>query len=157
MFQRLQSLYLLLAALCISGLFFIPILQIIIVDDVYDFNLSGITYLVNGKEKNLVDFPFFVMVPALALFSLLTIFLHKKQNSQLKLGRLNYILILLLIVMILFSVDGAIEKMENADVARVSYLGFYFPVAAIAFIFLANRVIKREMEILKIFEKLKKK
>jgi len=62
-----------------------------------------------------------------------------------------------MIVMIIFSMDGALDKMENADVANISYQGFYFPVSAIAFIFLANRAIKRELEILKMFEKLKKK
>lgn len=157
MFQRLQSLYLLLAALCISGLFFLPILQILIVDTVYDFNINGLIYLVNGKEKNLINFPFIFMIPAMIIFTFSIIFLHKKQETQLKLGRLNYILLLLLIVMIIFSTNGALEKMENADVARVSYQGFYLPVAAIAFVFLANRAIKRELEILKIFEKIKKK
>lgn len=157
MFQRLQSLYLLLAALCISGLFFMPILQILIVDTIYDFNLTGLNYLVNGKEKNLISFPFVFMIPAMFIFTFSIIFLHKKQETQLKLGRLNYILILLLIVMIIFSTNGALEKMENADVARISYQGFYLPVTAIAFVFLANRAIKRELEILKIFEKMKKK
>jgi hypothetical protein len=157
MFQRLQSLYLTLAALCISAMLLLPILQIQIVDEVYDFNVTGLKYLINGKEKNLIDFPFLIIIPAAALFSFASIFLYKKQQSQLKLGRLNYLLILLLIVMILFSLDGALEKMQNADVARISYQGFYFPIAAIAFVFLANRAIKRELEIMKVFEKLKKK
>ncbi len=157
MFHRLQSLYLLLAAICISGLFFIPILQIIIVDSIYDFNVTGLVYLVNGKEKNLINFPFLLMVPAMVIFTFSIIFLHKKQETQLKLGRLNYLLILMLIVMIIFTMDGALDQMQNSDVARISYQGFYFPMAAIAFVFLANRTIKRELEILKIFEKMKKK
>jgi hypothetical protein len=148
---------LLLAAICILAKFTLPILQIQLVDHIYDFDISGINYSINGQEKNLVDFPFFILIPALAIFSLLTIFLYNKQHIQLKMGRLNYILILLLIVMIFFSLDGALEKMENKDVARISYQGFYFPVAAIAFIFLANRSIKRELEVLKILENLKKK
>jgi hypothetical protein len=157
MFQRLQSLYLLLAALCISGLFFLPVLQIRIVDAIYDFNVTGLYYIVNGKEQNLIGFPFVLIIPAIFIFTFSIIFLYKKQETQLKLGRLNYILILLLIVMIIFSTNGALEKMKNSDVARISYQGFYFPVAAIAFVFLANRAIKRELEILKIFEKMKKK
>jgi len=157
MFQRLQSLYLILAAICILAMFMFPILQIKIVDDIYDFTVFGINYSKEGKELNLVGFPFYILILVLASFSILTILLYKKQNSQLKLGRLNYFLILMLIVMILFSLDEALEKMQNADVAHVSYQGFYFPMAAIAFVFLANRAIKRELEIIKVFEKLKKK
>lgn len=156
MFQRLASLYLLLAALCLLSLYFFPILQIQIVDEIYDLDLNGLEYSENGKASNLIHFPFFMVVPLLALFSLACIFLYKKHQVQLRLGRLNYLMVIFLIIMMIYSSRQAISQMENGDVSHISYQGFYFPVAAIAFIFLANRAIKREVELIKIFEKISK-
>lgn len=157
MFQRLASLYLLFSALCLLSMYFFPILQIQIVDTVYDFDWNGLQYTIKGKETNLIHFPFFMVIPLLALFSLACIFLYQKHQVQLRLGRLNYLLVIFLIVMIVYSSRQAIGEMENGDVSHVSYQGFYFPVAAIAFIFLANRSIKREVELIKLFEKISKK
>lgn len=147
MLQRIQTIYLLLTAVCVFMIYLFPVGYIKIVDESYDFTVNGLEFTIDGNVKNLSTIPFSILVPVIGLFSVLSIFLYKKRKLQLQLGRLSYILHLTLIVLFFFGIDGAKEQLPNNDVAHVGYTGIYFPIAALAFIFLANRSIKKDEEL----------
>ena len=99
-----------------------------------------------------------VIVLASLLLSLFIIFKFKNRKLQLKLGQFNYLLLLAIILSIYFSVRNLINLVPINDfenVKAVYWIGFYMPVAAIAFQFLANRGIKKDEELVKSVERLR--
>ncbi len=147
MLQRIQTIYLLLTAIGVFMLYFFPFGYITIVDDTFQYTVNGLEATINGETKILNSIPFNVLVPVIGTFSLLSLFLYKKRKVQLQLGRLSYLLHLTLIVLMFFALDGAAEELPNGDVAHIGYTGIYFPIASLAFIFLANRSIKKDEEL----------
>lgn len=99
-----------------------------------------------------------VIVALSTLLALYIIFKFKNRKLQLKLGQFNYLLLLAIILSIYFSVRNLINLAplnEFEDVKTVYWIGFYLPVAAIAFQFLANRGIKKDEELVKSVERLR--
>lgn len=152
MLQRIQTIYLLLASICVFLMYAFSFAKIDVVTSEYIFSFKGLE--VDGK--NIVDIPFAIIIGLLAMYTLATIFLFKNRPAQLKMGRLNYLLHLVLVVTLFFSADAAMEKLPNGSAAIISYgVGFYLPVAAIAFLFLANRAIKADEKLVKSLERLR--
>ena len=152
MLQRIQTIYLLLAIGCIFSMYAFDFAMIDVVKEQYMFNTDGIIV----AEKNIVSFPYGIVIPLLGVFTLGTMLLYKNRPLQLKLGRLNYILHLFLIVMMFYSIENAETEINMPDVAIVKYgIGFYLPIAALPFLFLANRAIKRDEEIVKAIDRLR--
>lgn len=152
MLQRIQTIYFLLAVACLLLMFAFDFALIDVVKNQYIFNASGI--MVENKEASLI--PFSVVIILLAVYTLGVMMLYKKRPLQLKLGRLNYLLYLFLIVMMFYSADNAAEATGLKDIAVIKYgIGFYLPIAALPFLFLANRAIKRDEEIVKAIDRLR--
>lgn len=147
MLQRIQTIYLILTAVCVFMLYFFPFGYVKIVDDVFQYGLNGMDITIDGETKVFNNIPFNILVPVIGCFSILSLFLYKKRKVQLQLGRLSYLLHLTLIVLMFFALDGASDELPNNDVAHIGYTGIYFPIASLAFIFLANRSIKRDEEL----------
>ena len=152
MLQRVQTIYLLLASICVLLMYSFSFAQIDAITAQYTFDHNGL--MVNGK--NVVDIPYHVVIGVLAAFSFLTIFLYKKRPLQLKMSRLNFLLHLILVVSMFFASDNALEEVPNASAATISYgVGFYLPVAAVAFLLLANRSIKQDEDLIRSLNRLR--
>ncbi|MFZ5551786.1 MAG: DUF4293 domain-containing protein [Bacteroidota bacterium] len=152
MLQRIQTIYFLLATACVLCMYAFDFALIDVVKEQYIFNSSGITV----NEKNVTNLPYQVVIALLAVYTTGVMLLYKKRPLQLKLGRLNYLLHLFLIVMMFFGVDDAAEATGLKDAAVIKYgIGFYLPIAALPFLFLANRAIKRDEEIVKSLDRLR--
>ena len=70
---------------------------------------------------------------------------------------LNYLFHALVFALIFYSTYEATSQMENGEQAQIGYRGFYFAVASLAFVFLANRSIKQEMKLEELLKKVKGK
>lgn len=152
MIQRIQTVYLLLSALCMYLTFVFDYATLDLVTEKLQFNNSGIIF----QEKNLISIPFSIVAALIGTLSLGTIFLFRKRQLQLRLGRLSYILHLFVIVAIFFAADNAVKALPAPEAVRVSYdVGFYLPVAALAFLFLANRSIKKDEELVRSLDRLR--
>jgi len=152
MLQRIQTIYLLLAIACIFSMYAFDFALIDIVKEQYVFNSGGIMV----GEKNVTEFPYGIVIPLLGVFTLGTMLLYKNRPLQLKLGRLNYMLHLFLIVMMFYSIESAVDEINLLDITVVKYgIGFYLPIAALPFLFLANRAIKRDEEMVKAIDRLR--
>lgn len=152
MLQRIQTIYLLLAIIADALMFILPYARITVTESI-EFSTSGLIF----EEKNLSTIPFALVSGVLVAFTLIALLLYKNRVLQLRLGRLNYILHLFTIVAIFFSVDQMLTKIPNGEVALVEYgIGFYLPVAALAFLFLANRSIKKDEELVRSLDRLRK-
>lgn len=125
MIQRIQSIYLLLAALCSGALaFFVP------------FFMSG------EKPLMLMDFPIFTAAFVLsALISLFSTFRYKNRQQQVVSGRINIIINFVIFGFLLYYW----YQRFAFDPANMQ-LGIFLPIISVVLISLANRnIMKDEM------------
>ena len=150
MIQRIQTIYLLLVLICLSLVFAFPFATYTVAEQNYTFDVMGFTY--NGANQ--VKFPFYVAALVIVLLTLFTILKYKNRKLQLKLGRINYLL--LLVVIALSFVNVRTIEDSFGEVVSVSFgIGLFLPVAALAFLFLANRSIKKDEELIKSLDRLR--
>jgi len=152
MIQRIQTIYLILAIACLGLTFAFPFVSYLVDSEIVVFNAYGLGK--NAKEVT-TFFPYFISVSlsmGLAVFSLLQ---YKKRQLQMKVGRFNYLLIILSIVLIYIEATIVESKFELEN-EQISYgLGMFFPVAALPFTFLANRSIKKDEKLVKSLDRLR--
>ncbi|WP_424494894.1 DUF4293 domain-containing protein [Salinimicrobium sp. GXAS 041] len=136
MLQRIQTIYLLLAALTSGGLIFV-------------FNLWENT----AGEPVYAQDDYSVMLFFLisALLSLVTIFLFKNRKLQFVLGRVNILLNLILLGLFVYwslMVPGESNISEKG-------IGMLIPVISIVFLVLANKAIKKDEDLVKSVDRLR--
>ena len=160
MIQRIQSVYLLLAAILLGLIFLIPIAEINGDAQVYEFNENGFvsasTNLDSVNEIKIEQplFPIAIWLGITVAFIILTIALFKKRGLQIKLNYLNTLLIVGLIVFLFYTADSFTESLGNG--AKTTYkAGIYLAVAALPFLVLANRSIKKDETLIKSLDRIR--
>lgn len=136
MLQRIQTIYLLLAAL-VAGIlpFFLSL---------YADNQGNRVF---AKEDVLVLSLFLVSV----VLSVITIFLFKKRQNQFVLGRLNILLNFVLLGVLVYRsqiLSGGAAALEKG-------IGMAIPLVSIVFIAFANKAIKRDEDLVKSVDRLR--
>lgn len=160
MIQRIQTVYLLFTAI-LTGLAAWFELAIYYSGDLKIFRYGLFGNRATSDGELFVPGNWMVQVVIVALSTLLaifTIFKFKNRKLQLKLGQFNYLLLVAIILSIYFSVRNLVNLSPVSDfenVKAVYWIGFYMPVAAIAFQFLANRGIKKDEALVKSVERLR--
>src|SRR5687767_12486090 len=139
MIQRIQTVFLLLVAVVFASLFRIP----------FAVSDQPSTQFLSDGVYDIKDHPVLTALTiAGAVIALITIFLYKRRNAQLKLGYLIIVVAVLLpiIAFILFTRSSA-----NADAGlEISdQIGLFVPAAAILFAVLANYFIKKDEKLVK--------
>ena len=158
MIQRIQTVYLLLVAL-LSGLTLAFDIALYRLGDeiVYHYSILKIV-AVDGSEivpgNWALQLGLIMLIIAISIF---TISRYKHRKTQLKLGAVNYLLLAILIINSYFSVENTLPFiLENGkELSPIYYIGFYLPIAAVSFQFLANRGIKKDEELVKSVERLR--
>ncbi|WP_299780336.1 DUF4293 domain-containing protein [uncultured Formosa sp.] len=136
MIQRIQTIYLLLAAIISGGLIFV-------------FNLWADTEgsLVFAKD-NMMCLALFL---GSALLSLVSIFMYSNRKLQFVLGRLNIILNFFLIV---FFVYQSLNISGETNVSEKG-IGMFLPIISIVLLVLANKAIKKDEDLVKSVDRLR--
>ena len=136
MIQRIQSIYLFIAAL-----------------------ISGVLIFFVSLWSNEAGEPVYVedVILALAMFlgsavlSLVTIFLFKNRKLQFVLGRVNILLNFFLLGVFVYwtlTVPGEMQISEKG-------IGMFIPVLSIVFLVLANKAIKKDEDLVKSVDRLR--
>ncbi|APX99631.1 uncharacterized protein DUF4293 [Lacinutrix venerupis] len=136
MLQRIQSVYLLLAAGISAGLIFVFHLWITN-EDVKIFAMDELLY--------------FGLFLGSAALSLLSIFMFKNRKLQFVLGRLNIILNFILLGFF------AYQSLNISGEALVSEkgIGIFLPILSIVLLALANKAIKKDEDLVKSVDRLR--
>lgn len=136
MIQRVQTLYLALAAIVSGGL---------------SFAFSMWTNA-SGTSVMALDMVWLIGLFLLsALLSLVTIFKYKNRQTQFVLGRLNIILNFILLGVIVYlslTLSGETAVSEKG-------IGMILPLFSIVFIVLANKAIKKDEDLVKSVDRLR--
>ena len=154
MIQRIQTLYLLVAALLVAALFFVPFAEFTGKDGAYYlFNISGINVTGSNGSTNL-DHAWPVLV--LACFSLimvvLSIFLFKKRITQI---RISYISISLLFGLkaLMYYYTWNCNNVPIGGLHSKTYAAL--PLIAAILVFLAIRNIKKDENLVKSIDRIR--
>ena len=144
MIQRIQSIYLLLAALLSGGLvFFVSFFSY------ENIEVSNIVGLLNDERFLIksIGIGFFVS----SIFSLLSIFMFHKRQNQFVLGRLNILINFYLLGVLLF------ESLNLSGETSVSEkgIGVFLPIIVIVFLAMANKAIKKDENLVKSVDRLR--
>ncbi len=136
MLQRIQSVYLLLAAANALGLIF-----------VFHLWVTNESTMIFAKD----ELPVLAAFIASGVLSLVTIFMFKNRKLQFVLGRLNIILNFFLLgffVYLSLNVSGETEVSEKG-------IGMFLPIISIVFLALANKAIKKDEDLVKSVDRLR--
>ncbi len=153
MIQRIQSLFLLLVIICLGTMILIPIATF---TDSVTWMTSGIVGLEDGQSASgVLPFPIQGIIIGLIALTAFILFSYKNRKRQMALGRINFLLILGLVVLIYLSIDR-ISSDLGMELKNVNY-GFstYLPIIALGFHLMANRGIKRDEDLIRSVDRLR--
>jgi len=136
MIQRIQTLYLFLAAVITAGLIFVFHLWTNN-DDVKVFALDNYAYL--------------AMFIGSALLSLISIFSFKNRKFQFVMGRLNIILNFILLGIFVYK---SLNLSGETNVSEKG-IGILLPIFSIVCLVLANKAIKKDEDLVKSVDRLR--
>lgn len=136
MIQRIQTIYLLIAAGIAAGLIFV--FPLWTTKEELDF----------FAQEELLYFGLFLGSAALALLS---IFMYKNRKSQFMLGRLNIILNFILLGLFVYR---SLNLSGETDVSEKG-IGILLPIFSIVFLVLANKAIKKDEDLVKSVDRLR--
>ena len=137
MLQRIQTLYLLLVFIVSFLFYFFPVYGLV----------DGTKKFILGEfEMAPVYIIYIIILNSLTgLLAISTIFLCKKRLLQIKLGKINLLFTALLIFVLFLYIENRVT-----DIDSVTYLAAtYFPILMFLFIYLANRSILKDEELVR--------
>lgn len=167
MIQRVQTIYLALAFICMTLLLVFPIFSISITSEVVENSTAVFgAYGIMSNEGSEGEFPMYIVFIALSLFSMAGILLFKNRKRQLAVTRFNFILHLLLVFAIYavyFLGRGSLEEglreqdamLSDVSVAFGMDVGFFLLIPAMVFVFLSIRGIKNDIKLTQMTERLR--
>ncbi|MBT6808197.1 MAG: DUF4293 domain-containing protein [Flavobacteriales bacterium] len=152
MLQRIQTVYLIFVIVFVILSIFFPYATFNNDSDVVQINAFGLDPV---QKETTVRFPIYVGLFMIIGVSVASIGLYKNRKRQLMLGKINYLLILLTLVLLLIDVDFLSEKLlQENDLPNYGW-GTYFIVCSLPIVFLANRSIKKDEALVKSLDRLR--
>ncbi len=152
MIQRIQSIWLFLAALSISCLLFLPMVTSNLAGAEFYILASGLYQKVGDVKKQIESFlPLLISTIALVIMCLAIIFNYKKRDVQKK---MIYAAIVLMIGLSFWCSVYA-KRIPAGIEAASPQAGMFLPPLAIAFSLLAIRGITRDQKLLKSADRLR--
>ena len=159
MLQRIQTIYILILTVL---LFIAPFFSFT------QFNLEegNILFLATGMKGDITIldsfvFPNYVITGYLVSvsFSILMLVNYKKRSRQMRYGKLLYLIISITLCYMLiesYNLKNLIDSLENVVyVGQTYHIGFFLLVSSFPFLFLANRSIKKDEDLVKSLDRLR--
>ncbi|MFB6258972.1 MAG: DUF4293 family protein [Flavobacteriales bacterium] len=163
MIQRVQTVYLLLAAIAIGLIFFIDLCYFTVPEVSKTFAMDLYTIRDLSDSGEMLARPSYwlwsaILATLLELVLLGAIFLYKDRMKQLRVVHFSYLLEAGLLVLLIFNIDhsmGLLPVEKSSDPVTTYWIAWYTPVAALAFSFLAARGIKKDEELVRSVDRLR--
>lgn len=157
MIQRIQSVF--LAAVVLLGiiLFISPVLNFTSYEASFQMN-AYTTYNIADHIVVSKNIGIGAMQGFVVLLAVITVFLFKKRQLQIKLCKLNLLLIAIQIAAIVFYIDTAKEAIfpQNPnDIVLGLSLGFFIPILNFILTYLSIRFIKKDENLIRSADRLR--
>lgn len=154
MIQRIQTLYLGLAIVSMALMLAFKVASIETVHGEAMLTVYGAVLNQSPLALDILMIPPYAFVLVIVFVLLAVILLFKNRKQQMLLGRVSYLLILAFLVFLYFAADALAASVEASSTLRYG-AGIYFPVASLAFVFLANRAIKKDEDLVRSLDRLR--
>lgn len=158
MIQRVQSLYLILAALCGLLTFVFPFAKFFDGDTrVAEYAMFGVFNLQSDALEMAAPFTFPTWIWGIAstLLPGVAIGFYKRRKKQHTVTRLAMLVFAGYVVYLLFGIARVREVLFTPETGVLYHAAFYMPVAAMVFCFLAIRGIKRDEELVRSLDRIR--
>lgn len=160
MIQRIQSVYLVLVALCGLGLYFFPIISLVpetasADPSVYHFNALQVDRITNGASELLVrPWPILVLNAMLVAGSLFIVFQYRSRKQQIRFTHVLFLAVLVELVLILFDAESL---KSSAGMGHMLSFNFWsaLPLLMLVFTRLALAAIKRDEALVRSADRLR--
>ena len=154
MIQRIQSIYLLLALIALTVLFFFPIAELFVDGNMMSvFRYRGLFELKDGKEiMAIAAYPLAILLSINMLLGLITIFKFKNRKFQMRLCLINILLLLGSLVLIAYMLLVSFANLQAALHYKFASL---MPIIAIIFSFLAYKGIQKDEKLIKSIDRIR--
>lgn len=154
MIQRIQTLYLLVAALLVAALFFVPFAELTGKDGAnYLFNISGIIVKNSDSIKSLDNaWPVLVLVCLSLLMEIISIFLFKNRITQIRISYISIFLLLGLKVLMYYYTWSS-NNIPTGGLHTKIFAAL--PLIAAIFVFLAIRNIRKDENLVKSIDRIR--
>lgn len=157
MIQRIQSVFLALIFVVGMLLFIAPILSFTSYENSFVMNAY---HTINSVDNTVVskNIGIGAMQGLVALLALVSVFLYKKRQLQIKLCKLNILMVAIQIAAIVLYIDVAKETISpNApnDVLIGIKYGAIFPILSLIFLYLSIRFIKKDEDLVRSADRLR--
>jgi hypothetical protein len=158
MIQRIQTVYLFLAAACAAAMFFFPVASFLSDMTYQKLFITGLVNMAPGQPAAIgrsVILPLACVGALMFILAMLAIFMYKKRNMQLRLVKGGILATIVMIAGIFFLYAPLIEKKLSIIPDYTGEIGIYFPLIALVFFILANRAITRDDKLVKSLDRLR--
>ncbi len=153
MIQRIQTVFLLLALICMGLLLFFPYGNIMTVNnEIVEFSVFGTEYQTEQQAKNYSALPVAIIVLLTCAVSFITILLYKKRMIQIRLSFFNLVIQLGSIILMYYFIYSA-NKLFGEDFSINVLL--IFPLIAMILTFLAIRNIAKDEALVRSLDRLR--
>jgi hypothetical protein len=156
MIQRIQSIFLLLAAVSGVCAFFIPFWTYtgIGVDFTYSFGTMGVTHVSGNAQLLIVStLPIIILLGLHVILDFVSLFYYKNRSMQIRINTFNIFITLIVIGTVFLWVPYMIK--ESVLATEEWNYGLLFPVISFIFLLLANRFIKKDEKLVKAADRLR--
>ena len=155
MIQRIQSIYLLIAALCSGLLLAAPLYNIETATATYQLFLGGMVQT-NPKDTILTSQPAILAVGILlTLFPIIILFLYKKRQVQMRLAVSAMMANTAMLLLLVGIVNKSIDHITELHVKETYGFGLILPALSIVFLFLANKAIRKDDNLIRSADRLR--
>jgi hypothetical protein len=143
MIQRIQTIYLFLAAVISGGLIFIFNLWNTLKEQIFVIDLFS--------EELLTLKVIPIMFIASSIISLVTIFLYKDRKLQFVIGRIIILINLILLGLLIY----LSLTLSGETIVSEKGIGMFLPILVVLLIVLANKAIKKDEDLVKSVDRLR--
>lgn len=144
MIQRIQSVFLLVATLCLGLLFKVPLA----------LSDKPTSPLFEDSIFNVYDHIILLILAGLGtMVTLINIFMFRNRMLQLRMGYVGIICSLFLAIVAFWLVYSNAQQMNDANIE--DQFGIYLPAVALIFIILSNRFIKKDKDLVESMDRLR--
>ncbi|MFN8254873.1 MAG: DUF4293 domain-containing protein [Bacteroidales bacterium] len=154
MIQRIQSVYLLLAVIAVSLLFFMPIADLLTnANQVFMFRYRGLYEIKDAKEiLYMTSYPLAILLTLNVIISLITIFKYKNRPLQMRLCILNIIFLLVSVILGYIFIYITFAKLNPMVHFKISAV---MPLVAAVFTFMAYKGIQKDDKLVKSVDRIR--
>jgi len=156
MIQRIQSLYLFIALLAVASMLLFPIAAFNLDSpEFYVLDAAGLKNSLGEIVNVSANWSVHIVIILTALVILFALLKYKNRGLQLKLLRLSYLLLAGILVGLYFLIRKNAEASGLEQIDMQYGPSYFMPVVAILLVFMAQRGIKKDDELVKSLDRLR--